>query len=314
MGILQLPSCDVNRSRRHGTRAHTHARTSLAPASRNVSAISITVLPVVITSSTTVSRVGGDKRVPNASKRLSRRCSALRSDCGAVWRRRYTPARPASAATGTARRPGCSRAGAGAAHAAAPAPAARTTRRWCALHQLGKQAPGRQVLVELVTHQQLIDGWKVQQAGMCGGLRRRSRQLPQTIRAASGNGSAQRRQARPAQGSSARQARHRSRSSWPGSPHTRQRSGSSTRSAACRRRVDLNRTGMHYSVIAPRPWGHQTLALQPVGILTRLRITSPRGRRRGIHPRAVHHVRRLPPINAAIESACRCSWLAVKYR
>ena len=253
MGILQLPSCDVNRSRRHGTRAHTHARTSLAPASRNVSAISITVLPVVITSSTTVSRVGGDKRVPNASKRLSRRCSALRSDCGAVWRRRYTPARPASAATGTARRPGCSRAGAGAAHAAAPAPAARTTMRWCALHQLGKQAPGRQVLVELVTHQQLIDGWKVQQAGMCGGLRRRSR------------GSCRRRSGRrPA--TAARNAGRRGRPRVvrrgrrgtgrdhhgpdrriPGS------SGSSTRSAACRRRVDLNRTGMHYSVIAPGP-------------------------------------------------------------
>jgi hypothetical protein len=27
--------------------------------------------------------------------------------------------------------------------------------------------------MELVAHQQLIDGWKVQQAGMCGGLRRR---------------------------------------------------------------------------------------------------------------------------------------------
>ena len=38
----------------------------------------------------TVSRVGGDKRVPNASKRLSLRCSALRSDCGAVWRRRWS--------------------------------------------------------------------------------------------------------------------------------------------------------------------------------------------------------------------------------
>lgn len=88
MGILQQPSYVVNRCGRYGTRAHTHTRTSLAPASRNVSAISITVLPVVITSSTTVSRVGGDKRVPNASKRLSLRCSALRSDCGAVWRRR----------------------------------------------------------------------------------------------------------------------------------------------------------------------------------------------------------------------------------
>lgn len=92
----------------------------------------------------------------------------------------------------------------------------------------------------------------------CGGTS--SRQIPQTIRAFPGSGSAQRRQARPAQGSSAKQARHRSSSSWPGSPQTRQRSGSSTRSAACRRRVDLNRVGMRYSVTAPLPRGHQTHA------------------------------------------------------
>ncbi len=61
--------------------------------------------------------------------------------------------------------------------------------------------------------------------------------LLECINAVSGNGNAQRRQARPDHGRSARQARHRSRSSWPGSPQTRQRSGSSTPSSARETRV-----------------------------------------------------------------------------
>ena len=111
-------------------------------------------------------------------------------------------------------------------------------RRRCALHQLREQASGCEILMELVADQQLVDRWQVQQAGVGSRL---WRYLLAAAATDDQRGVGQRQRAAQAgtacPGRSAVQAQHRSRSSWPGSPQTGQRSGSSTPSSARETRV-----------------------------------------------------------------------------